>query len=131
MVQVTITSGDGQRSFHVSTPVAYQSATIKNILDDQHGDLCIPVPNVNGDTLAKVIEYCEYHVDDHPPADMKAWDAEFIAVDNTMLCDLVKAANFLDITNLLNLCCVTVRDKVIGKTPEEIRVIFDIKPEAR
>jgi hypothetical protein len=59
----------------------------------------ITLPNINGKTLAKVIEYGSYHVAarrkgaDGEPAkseeDVKQWDAEFVKVDNDTLFDLV------------------------------------------
>jgi S-phase kinase-associated protein 1 len=97
----------------------------------------IPLPNVNGKILAKVIEYCRYHVeaarkgaDDKPlksEDDVKAWDAEFVKVDQATLFDLILAANYLNIKGLLDLTCQTVANMIKGKTPEEIRKTFNIK----
>jgi S-phase kinase-associated protein 1 len=39
----------------------------------------------------------------------------------------VQAANYLNINNLLDLACQAVADMITGKTPEEIRKIFNIK----
>lgn len=38
-----------------------------------------------------------------------------------------QAANFLDIKPLLNLTCGAVANMIKGKTPEEIRVTFNIE----
>lgn len=38
-----------------------------------------------------------------------------------------KAANFLEIKDLLDLTCKTVANMIKGKSPEEIRVTFNIK----
>jgi len=39
----------------------------------------------------------------------------------------VQAANYLNINNHLDLACQAVADMITGKTPEEIRKIFNIK----
>jgi hypothetical protein len=58
----------------------------------------IPLPNVKSQILAKVIEYCKYHVDaskkvDEKPAksedEIKQWDSEFVKVDQGTLFDLI------------------------------------------
>ena len=38
-----------------------------------------------------------------------------------------QAANFLSIKDLLDLTCQTVADLIKGRTPEEIRKMFNIK----
>ncbi|KAL2636363.1 hypothetical protein R1flu_007842 [Riccia fluitans] len=102
----------------------------------QGTDNPIPLPNVSSKILSKVIEYCKYHVensknrDDKPatPEDeIKLWDADFVKVDQATLFDLILAANYLNIKNLLDLTCQTVADMIKGKTPEEIRKTFNIK----
>ena len=40
---------------------------------------------------------------------------------------LIQAANFLEIKDLLDLTCKTVANMIKGKSPEEIRVTFNIK----
>mmetsp|Transcript_12386 Transcript_12386/g.39248 ORF Transcript_12386/g.39248 Transcript_12386/m.39248 type:complete len:124 (+) Transcript_12386:389-760(+) len=99
-------------------------------------DAPIPLPNVSSKILAKVLEYCKYHVDankktdDKSPVseeDVKQWDAEFVKVDQGTLFELILAANYLNIKSLLDLTCKTVADMIKGKTPEEIRKTFNIK----
>ncbi|KAG6776607.1 hypothetical protein D5086_011647 [Populus alba] len=148
-------SSDGE-SFEVDEAVAVESQTIKHMIEDDCADNGIPLPNVTSKVLAKVIEYCKKHVespksDDRPSCaadDLKAWDTEFVKVDQATLFDLilalmkstgynvnqeavfigdVEAANYLNIKNLLDLTCQRVADMIKGKTPEEIRKTFNIK----
>ena len=59
----------------------------------------VPLPNVSSKILAKVIEYCKYHVDadktgeDGATAvkeeDSKSWDTEFVKVDQGTLFELI------------------------------------------
>lgn len=132
---VKLMSSDGQ-TFEVDQEVAHESQTIKNMIEDTGSEDQIPLPNVSGRILAKVIEYCKYHVEANKKVDdkqakgdddIKQWDADFVKVDQTTLFDLILAANYLHIKGLLDLTCHTVAQMIKGKTPEEIRKTFNIK----
>ncbi|CAL5073069.1 unnamed protein product [Urochloa decumbens] len=141
---VTLISSD-KESFDVEESVARESRTILHIIEDGCIDNGIPLPNVNGKILAKVIEYCKKHVEARRGSDaeasaeptaatnkasddeLKNFDADFVKVDQATLFDLILAANYLDIKGLLDLTCQTVADMIKGKTPEEIRKTFNIK----
>ncbi|OVA04037.1 SKP1 component [Macleaya cordata] len=115
--------------FDVDEAVALETQTIKHMIENCCADNGIPLPNVTCNILAKVIEYCKKHVEtssNEEDEDLKAWDAEFVNVDQGTLFDLKLAANYLDIKNLLDLTCQTVADMIKGKTPEEIRQTFNI-----
>ncbi|TQD97898.1 hypothetical protein C1H46_016423 [Malus baccata] len=142
--KITLKSSDGE-TFEVDEAVALESQTIKHMVEDDCADNGIPLPNVTSKILAKVIEYCRKHVEAAKPEerpavdeDLKAWDAEFVKVDQATLFDLIlalakdlmnapNAANYLNIKSLLDLTCQTVADMIKGKTPEEIRKTFNIK----
>ncbi|XP_031494842.1 SKP1-like protein 1A [Nymphaea colorata] len=130
---VTLKSSDGE-VFEVEEAVAKESQTISHMIEDGCADSGIPLPNVTSKILAKVIEYCKKHVeaqknteDRTQEEELKTWDAEFVKVDQATLFDLILAANYLNIKNLLDLTCQTVADMIKGKTPEEIRKTFNIK----
>jgi S-phase kinase-associated protein 1 len=133
--QVTLQSQDGQE-FKVEVKVAQMSETVKNLIEDAGTDDVVPLPNVTGKILAKVVEYCKYHVD-NPIEDKKdgekrtddiiGWDLDFCKVDQPTLFELILAANYLDIKDLLDLTCKTVANMIKGKTVEEIRKTFNIK----
>ncbi|KAM1330893.1 hypothetical protein EV1_043091 [Malus domestica] len=85
------------------------------MVEDDCADNGIPLPNVTSKILAKVIEYCRKHVEAAKPEerpaideDLKAWDAEFVKVDQIAVFDLILAANYLNIKSLLDLTCQTV-----------------------
>ncbi|GLC44127.1 SCF ubiquitin ligase complex protein SKP1b [Pleodorina starrii] len=136
VTKVKLLSSDSQM-FEVDDEVAYQSQTIKNLVEDAGPEDAIPLPNVSGRILAKVIEYSKFHVEaekkgaDDKPAkpedDVKRWDEDFVKVDQSTLFDLILAANYLNIKGLLDLTCQTVAQMIKGKTPEEIRKTFNIK----
>ncbi|KAK9283094.1 hypothetical protein L1049_011324 [Liquidambar formosana] len=113
--------------FEVEEYIAVQSKTIKNMVEDGCADTTIPVVNVDGKTLASVMEWCKIHADEKATADdLKKWDAEFAEKDQAELYDLIMAANYLNIKDLLDLMCWKVADIIKGKQPEEIRKIFNI-----
>jgi len=140
MPTVKLQSSDEQE-FEVEKAVAEMSVTIKNMLEDMGegmGEAPIPLPNVTGKILAKVIEYCKWHLEHPTPVseekkdekrtdDIIPWDLDFCKVDQATLFELILAANYLDIKPLLDLTCKTVANMIKGKTPEEIRKTFNIK----
>ncbi|XP_057525916.1 SKP1-like protein 1B [Amaranthus tricolor] len=137
--KITLRSNDGE-TFEIDQAVAMESITIKNMIEDDCASTAIPLPNVTGKILSKVLEYCKKHVDAAAAKssseerssnaiddELKTWDAEFVKVDQNTLFDLILAANYLNIKSLLDLTCQTVADMIKGKTPEEIRKTFNIK----
>ncbi|KAF3782557.1 Serine/threonine-kinase PRP4-like protein [Nymphaea thermarum] len=70
------------------------------MIEDGCADSGIPLPNVANKILAKVIEYCKMHGDAQKTGDdkiqeeeLKAWDAEFVKVDQAMLFNLILVLN--------------------------------------
>ncbi|KAG6504770.1 SKP1-like protein 1B [Zingiber officinale] len=129
--KITLLSSDGE-AFEVDAAVAMKSQTIKHMVEDNCAEDAIPLPNVTSKILAKVIEYCQKHVDDPAESsddkeELKSWSAKFVNVDQTTLFDLLSAANYMDIKGLLDLLCQTIANMITGKTPEEIRKTFNIK----
>eukprot|EP00033_Pygsuia_biforma_P000670 GCRY01000788.1.p1 GENE.GCRY01000788.1~~GCRY01000788.1.p1 ORF type:complete len:164 (-),score=37.62 GCRY01000788.1:60-551(-) len=128
-----------QQVFEVPREVANVSVFLRQFLADSNAD-SIPLENIEGDILAKVLEYCEHHKNDPAPErrldedevgerrneDISPWDAEFVKVDQSTLFKLITAANFLDIKGLLDLVCITIANMMKGKSPEEIRATFGI-----
>ncbi|KAL3820021.1 hypothetical protein ACJIZ3_005926 [Penstemon smallii] len=134
---IVLRSSDGE-AFEVEESIVSESQTIKHMIEDDIINTSIPVPNVTSKILAKILEYCKRHIeaakriaadgnDKITDDDLKAFDAEFVNVDQRTLYDLIMAANYLEIKGLLDLTCQTVANMIKGKTPEEIRKTFNIK----
>ncbi|KAL3675337.1 hypothetical protein R1sor_025285 [Riccia sorocarpa] len=122
--------------FEVDEAVAYESHTVKSMIEDAGTENPILLLNVSGKILSKVIEYSKYHLEISKSSDDKAanledeiklWDAEFVKVEQATLFELVLAANYLKIKSLLDLTCNTVAKLIAGMTPEEIRKKSNIK----
>merc|ERR1712167_496570 len=113
--------------FEVEKEVACRSVTVKNMVDDTELDTPVPLPMVDSKILIKVIEYCKYHhkaeQESLPEDDKNVWDKDFVKVDDETLFNLILAANYLDIKQLLDLTCKTVADEIKGKTPEEMEEV--------
>lgn len=97
-----------------AAPLARVSASLlipPPSLADTGTEAPIPLPNVSSKILAKVIEYCKYHVDarkktdaDKPSKlddDVKAWDMEFVKVDQGTLFELILVRGHLRLLPLL------------------------------
>ncbi|KAG0337092.1 hypothetical protein BG004_007787 [Podila humilis] len=132
--QIILTSSEGTE-FVIDRDIADKSMLLKCMLDDI-GEIgqAVPLPNVSGPILTKVIEYCNHHRDDlnfqgandDAAAEIEEWDLEYCKVDQGTLYELILAANYLDIKPLLDLTCKTVANMIKGKSPEEIRKTFNI-----
>ncbi|KAF9063819.1 Skp1 family, dimerization domain-containing protein [Rhodocollybia butyracea] len=130
---VTLVTSDNEK-FNAEKEVVERSVLIKNMLEDV-GESDQPIP------LPMFLEYCEHHRGEPLPApdadtsqddtrkrttDISEWDQKFITVDQEMLFEIILAANYLDIKSLLDVGCKTVANMIKGKTPEEIRKLFNI-----
>ena len=103
--KIVLKSSDGE-SFEVDEAVALESQTIAHMVEDDCVDNGIPLPNVTSKILAKVIEYCKKHVDAAASKtdavdggassddDLKAWDAEFMKIDQATLFELILVSIF-------------------------------------
>jgi S-phase kinase-associated protein 1 len=131
--KVLLNSSDGQK-FEVDEEVANEFITVKNLIADTKTDETIPLPNVSGKILSKVIEYCKYHVGAsrigsstaRSDEDVKEWESNYINVDQATLFDLILAANYLNIKSLQDLTTHTIANLMKGKSPEQIRKAFNL-----
>jgi len=139
--QLILQSSDNE-DISVDKNVAERSVLIKNMVSDLGEEAMtepIPIPNVNAAVLKKVIEWCTHHKDEPVPAteddsdsrkkttEIEEWDQKFMQVDQEMLFEIILAANYLDIKQLLDVGCKTVANMIKGKSPEEIRKTFNIQ----
>ncbi|KAM0842972.1 hypothetical protein ACQ4PT_058025 [Festuca glaucescens] len=128
---ITLFSSDGER-FEVTQEAAAMSQTIHHMMEDGCVDEeGVHLPNVGSEILAMVIEYCNRHVassgSEEKEEDIRSFDDGFVKVEQHTLFDIIRAANYLDIKQLLDLCCQTVADSIKSKSVEEIRALFGIE----
>lgn len=139
MTKIKLVSADGE-TFEVERNVIAASSTIKNMMDQievaSEDDEPIPIQNVTGSILKRVIQWAQYHRNDKNDAEdgqrekrsenISAWDYDFLKVDQGTLFELLLAANYLGIDGLLDAACKTVANQIKGKGPDEIRKTFNI-----
>jgi len=150
MVKCQLQCGSS-KVFQVEIGAISKSVIVKAMLDDlgmgQDPSIAvekevIPLPNISEPCMEKVIEWCELHKDDPPPPppapgeedlmifndEISDPDKEFLKMEDSVLFDLILAANYLDIKGLLDLTTTHVAHMIVeARTPEGIRKRFNIK----
>lgn len=143
----------------ISLEACYLSKYLYNLIEsneilsseNKKEELTIPIINIEDKTIIKIIEFAEYFIKDKdnskkiknipkplPNTDLKEiipdWYYNFINnmdIENIFL--IIKASNFLEINELLELACCMVANIIRGKSVEEIRekfgIINDFTPE--
>jgi S-phase kinase-associated protein 1 len=127
---LVLQSSDGE-TFKVDINISNMSTTIKDMLEDvsESPQLAIPLPNIKGEILKKVLSYCKYHhenpdklVEKEGEDQICEWDETFLTnVSKEMQIEIILAANYLDIKSLMNFMCKMFAKSMLGKTPEQLR----------
>ncbi|KAL5772118.1 hypothetical protein ACOSQ2_012042 [Xanthoceras sorbifolium] len=120
--------------FEVKQTVAVQSRVLKEMVEEGCTDGDIPLHNVTGPTLSKILEWCNKHEDDgvvlseEKKEELKKWESEFMdALSLDDLYFLLKGSNYLNMKELLGCACEKVAEMIRGLSPEKIREKFNIK----
>ncbi|CAO4368339.1 unnamed protein product [Caenorhabditis nigoni] len=135
---------DDHKLIKMSNLAVEQAVTLKNLVTglgidaEKAAKSPIPINNVDGATLEKVAAWCEHHRGEEPiledveevyprQTNIPEWDMEFLkALEGEDLEKLVLAAYELDAKKLLRYCCKKIAMMAEGKSPEELRIIFQI-----
>jgi S-phase kinase-associated protein 1 len=128
---VQLFTGDGS-VFYVGENVAKQSKTIADLIEEVGVDGIddpIPIPNVSPEILDIILNFCEFNLEYHPKDDIEEFDSKFFDIECKRLLEIVSAANFLNIPDLLDKSCSAIASLLCGKTPSELREILDVKTE--
>lgn len=135
---ITLESND-KKQFEVSEAAARVSGQLREMIESGSAEGVVPLPNIAAATLERVVQYLNKHAE--PAAnrrnkalrsaaekELKKWNAEFVdglGTDDAFF-DLIVAADYLEIDELLDEGCKKIARVMKGKTPEQIRAIFDI-----
>ena len=136
---ITMTSSDGQK-ITIDEKSAERSSLMKGLIQDYTENSDIPMPDIRGEVLKKVVEYLTHYNESDPkeiPRPLPSanlldvtdeWDVTFInSVDLDTTFDIINGANYMDIKPLLDLSCAKIASLMKGKTAEEIRQMFNIE----
>ena len=135
---ITLVSSDGEK-MQISAKAAQRSQLVKGIIEDYPDDAEVPLNNVKSSILKKIKEYLEHYQDSEPKEIerplasqnyqdcVESWDFEFINIELDTIFEIILAANYMDIKPLLELASSKIASIIKGKTPEEIRKIFNIQ----
>lgn len=130
--KIKIQSSDGQ-VFEVERQIANRlgliRALVEELLDDEFLDVSIPIPNVHSDILDLVLQWSEHHKDDAVDEyrELSDWDRQFLrSQDQSTLLDILTAANYMDAADLLKAGIKALAEMVKGKSPDELRLLFNI-----
>jgi hypothetical protein len=128
-----------EKEFTINKKAVERSRLVAGILADYEDNTEVPLPDVNGTTLGRIVEYLKHYENSEPkpiPKPLKnshideildEWDFNF--VDNIPLdesIDLLNAANYMDIAPLLQLACCRIAREMIDRPVEEVRELFGI-----
>ncbi len=134
-VKIIVKEGN---EIEVDTALISRSVTVKGMLDDSQ-DESIPLPEISEWTFHKVIDFLKHLAEGNAAPeiekplrsnDMKdvttEWYANFVDLDDDHVQDIILAANYLDIKELLNLGCAKMGSVIRGLSIPEFRKRFDI-----
>ena len=127
------------------------SKMVSDSIDEEDEDLSdenITIPKVPTDILKKVVEYCTHYQtvekmneivlpfndgDDTVQKIIKQeWYSNFVNEDFKTVNRLIAAANYMNISPLLDLACLSESVYIMGKSEEELRQLYNIeKPKAK
>ena len=133
-------SSDG-KTFEVNEKILSTSKFFKDLINDYpQPDQEITINQVDGKNIEKIIEYLKHYENEKPKEipkplpnnDLKSvlseWDYSFInPLSIADLIDLINAANFLDIGDLVALTAAKLAAEMLTGTIEEVREKFGIK----
>jgi len=130
--KLKLVSSDGQE-FEVDRLVIGISGTLTDLLEsvDSNDTSAIPLGNVDGITLKKLLDYCEYHRGNPPVLDtdrvaLTDWEKQYIDIPIPELFKLLLAANYLAVVPLLHLGCKQSASILKNENMQTIKEMFGI-----
>lgn len=112
------------------------SETVKNLVSDINDqETPVPLPNIDDETFQKIVEFCEYHMNNEIEYDEKKklefklsdWDVNFMNVSDKLKFKLLSASSYLAIFQLTKVVAKSIAmDIEKYNTVDEIRDRYHI-----
>jgi S-phase kinase-associated protein 1 len=153
-IKITLKTSDGE-VFEVEEAVAMEFVTVKSFFEDDavSQSTPMPLPNVSSFALSRVIVYCRRileiraklptvstasdaeageeelkEAEKKVKEERKAFEAEFLKEEsNEGIMELILAANYLDIKEMLEFLNQSVANRIQNKSVEYVRNFFGIE----
>ena len=124
--------------------IAQVSTFVADILKDEtdtsdEAGPTVPIPSVRADILTKIIDFCTHYKTepmkkiDQPlkssniAETVQQYYSDFVTVEQSLLFEMMLAANYMHIQPLIELTCAAVAAMIKGKTPKQIQSHFNIE----
>ncbi|KAI6083596.1 Skp1 family, dimerization domain-containing protein [Hypoxylon rubiginosum] len=108
-------------------------------LPDTEKENCVPLAEVDGDTLRRIVDWCEHHAAQEKqaeaaftpsnPRDIPEWDTKFLDLEADDLFEITRAANYMNVEPLLEYCVKTIAKNLMGMTTEQMQEYLDIEDD--
>lgn len=137
---ITLISKQGER-FNIAKESLMMSELCKTTLEGDKQATEIPLSYIDSDIVIRIIDYLTYHNTIPPRRIVKPitsnnirdlvdrYDSTFIDTTLENIFKLMLASNYLNIKPLLHLCCTKIATLMKGKTPDQLRSIFQIRSD--
>ncbi|XP_057454024.1 SKP1-like protein 14 [Lotus japonicus] len=121
---ISFKTADGD-FFEVEPSIAKEMQTVQNLFDadaDTVSASAIPLPKVSTREFTRIIDYCKNH---RAAGKAKDSDDEFTkALSNEELMELLLAANYLGMKDLIEFLSQCIADRIANKSVEVVRKLF-------
>jgi S-phase kinase-associated protein 1 len=138
MSEIKLKSND-EKEFLISEKAVKRSKLVQGIIEDYEDNKIIPLPDVNGKILEKIVSYLNHYENSEPKKIQKPlknykmeeafekWDYDYFSdLNMEEIIDLLNASNYMDIDSLFQLCKCRIAYEIIEKPIEEVKTTFKI-----
>lgn len=91
------------------------------------GEMSIPLETIKSNPLEKIKTWIEYKENFAINYDLPVWEDNFFSLGQAELLEILLAADYLSMSELVNVITKKVASMIRGRTPAEIRDILQIE----